>query len=66
MGGPIEVTSNIKECVEILHNYVKNGKDKKTAENAVKYLQVTVTSAESGKFEPERGCPHPEKIEKIR
>jgi len=66
MGIPIEVTDNIRECIEILDNYI-NGKDeieREVAVNAMNYLNITMTNAMKSTIEA-KGCPHPKKLKKV-
>jgi hypothetical protein len=67
MGIPIEVTDNIKECIEILDSYI-NGKgevDKDIAVNAMKYLNITVNNAMKSSVEA-KGCPNPKRIDEVK
>lgn len=67
MGIPIEVTDNIRECIEILNGYV-NGKgeiDRNVAINALNYLNVTVLNATKSSIEA-KGCPHPRKLQAVK
>ena len=67
MGIPIEVTDNIKECIEILDGYVnsKGEIDRDVAINALNYLNVTVTNATKSSIEA-KGCPHPKRLELVK
>jgi len=66
MAKQIDVTNNIKECVDILDEYINSdGKiDIETAKNAMKYLKITTDNALSSGIEP-KGCPNPRRVERI-
>ncbi len=67
MAKPIEVTDNIKECVDIIDEFVnrKDTPDDKDVINAMKYLKITTLNAIKGENEPE-GCPRIRRVENIK
>ena len=67
MAKPIEVTDNIKECIDILDEFVNGDKtpNDEIAINAMKYLKITTDNALSSGMEP-KGCPRLRTIEPVK
>ena len=67
MAKPIEVTDNIKECVDIINEFVnsKDTPDIPDVINAMKYLKITTYNALKGDSEP-KGCPRLHSVEPVK
>ncbi len=67
MAKPIDVTDNIKECVDILDEFVNSSeiKDDGTIKNAMKYLKITTDNALSSGMEP-KGCPRLRTVDPVK
>ncbi len=67
MGKSIELSDNIKECLDIIEKFVnsEDTPDDKDVINAMKYLKLTTLNALKGENEPE-GCPRLRTVDPIK